>query len=171
MGATGIPRGAAIAIDDLLDNCAGIKPGDEVVLAAHIDGLYGGDNFVDPQAIAWIQAAIQSRGANPSILWIDEPAKPHAWRVPPVFLAALKASNVFINHSFDLTTEEFKILQDTAAEQKVTLCRNLATTPGFLRARGRKRRTNLCPRSAIRRAFLLGQEGCHSKLQTTGIRT
>jgi hypothetical protein len=132
MGVAGIPRGAAIAIDDLLDNCAEVKAGDDVVLAAHIDGLYGGDNLVDPQAIAWIQAAIQSRGANPSILWIDEPAKPHAWRVPPVFLAALKASNVLISHSFDLTTEEFKILQDTAAEHKVTLCRNLATTLGLL---------------------------------------
>src|SRR4030065_290797 len=106
MGSIGIPRGAALAINDLLDTCAEIKPGDEVVLAAHVDGVVGGDNLVDPQAIAWIQAAIQSRGANPSILWIDEPAKLHAWRVPPVFMAALKASNVFINHSFDLTIEE-----------------------------------------------------------------
>ena len=132
MEAIGITRGAAIAINDLLDNCAEIKPGDEVVLAAHIDGLYGGDNLVDPQAIAWIQAAIQARGANPSILWIDEPAKMHAWRVPPVFMATLKASNVFINHSFDLTIEELKTIQDTATECKVTLVRNFATTPGLL---------------------------------------
>jgi len=114
MEAIGIPRWAAIAINDLLDNCAEIKAGQEVVLLAHIDGLYGGDNLVDPQAIAWIQAAIQSRGANPSILWIDEPAKMNAWRVPPVFMAALKASNVFINHSFDLTIEELKTIQETA---------------------------------------------------------
>jgi hypothetical protein len=132
MEAIGITRGAAIAINDLLDNCAEIKSGDEVVLAAHIDGLYGGDNLVDPQAIAWIQAAIQSRGANPSILWIDEPAKTHAWRVPPVFMAALKASNVFINNSFDLTIEELKTIQETATEYKVTLVRNFATTPELL---------------------------------------
>jgi hypothetical protein len=132
MEAIGIPRGAAIAIDDFLDNCAEIKAGQEVVLLAHIDGLYGGDNLVDPQAIAWIQAAIQSRGANPSILWIDEPAKPHAWRVPPVFMAALKACDVFINHSFDLTIEELKTIQDAATEHNVILCRNFATTPHLL---------------------------------------
>lgn len=127
-----ITRGAAVAIDDFIDNCAEIKPGDEVVLAAHIDGLYGGDNLVDPQVLAWMQAAIQSRGANASILWIDEPAKANAWRVPPVFMAALKASNVFINHSFDLTIEELKSIQEAATEYKVKLCRNFATTPGLL---------------------------------------
>ncbi|MBW1769068.1 MAG: hypothetical protein JRJ65_18725, partial [Deltaproteobacteria bacterium] len=86
MPTIGIPRGAAIAIDDLLDNCARVKAGDEVVLLAHIDGLYGGDNLVDPQVIAWLQAAIQRRDANASILWIDEVPKMHAWRVPPVFM-------------------------------------------------------------------------------------
>ena len=43
----GIPKGAAVAINDLLDHCAKIQPGQEVVLLAHIDGLYGGDNLVD----------------------------------------------------------------------------------------------------------------------------
>ena len=128
----GITRGTALAINDFLDNCAEIKPGDEVVIAAHVDGMYGGDNIVDPRAIAWIQAAIQSREANPSVLWIDEPSKMHKWRVPPVFLAALKASNVFINCSFDLTIEELKTIQETAAEYNVILCRNFATTPGLL---------------------------------------
>jgi len=28
-------------------------------------------------------------GAHASVLWIDEPAKPHAWRIPPVYMAAL----------------------------------------------------------------------------------
>jgi hypothetical protein len=128
----GITRGAAIAINDFLDNCAEIKPGDEVVLAAHIDGAQGGDNLVDPQAIAWIQAAIQARDANPTVMWIDEPFHIHQWRVPPVFMAALKACNVFINHSFDLTIEELKSIQEAATEHNVTLCRNFATTPGLL---------------------------------------
>ena len=132
MEAIGITRGAAVAINDLLDNCLEVKPGDEVVIASHVDGIYGGDNLVDPQAVAWIQAAIQARDANPSILWIDEPAKMHHWRVPPVFMAALKACKVFINNSFDLTIEELKIIQETATEYGVTLGRNYATTPGLL---------------------------------------
>lgn len=132
MDSVGLTKGAADAINDFLDNCADIKPGDEVVLAAHIDGVYGGDNLVHPQAIAWLQAAIQLRGANPSILWFDEPSKSHAWRVPPVFMAALKACDVFINHSFDLTIEEFKSIQEAATEHGVILCRNFATTPELL---------------------------------------
>lgn len=128
----GLTRGVALAINDLLDNCLQVKPGDEVVIASHVDGLYGGDNLVEPQAVAWIQAAIQARDASPSILWIDEPARMHKWRVPPVFMAALKACNVFINNSFDLTIEELKIIQETATEHNVTLGRNFATTVGLL---------------------------------------
>jgi hypothetical protein len=61
----GIPKGAAIAIDDLLDHCAKILPGQEVVILAQVDGLYGGDNLVDETAISWIQAAVQHRSAGP----------------------------------------------------------------------------------------------------------
>jgi len=132
MESVGITRGAALAISDMLDTCCQIKPGDEVVIASHVDGLHGGDNIVDTQAVAWIQAAIQARDANPTILWIDEPVKPHKWRVPPVFLAALRASDVFINNSFDLTVEEIKAVMETATEYNVTLCRNYATTTGLL---------------------------------------
>lgn len=132
MEALGITRGAAAAMNDLLDTCAEIKAGDEVVVVAHVDGLQGGDNLVDQQTIAWVQAGIQARGANPTILWIDEPARLHAWRVPPVMLAALKASKVFINCSFDLTIEEHKVIQETATECQVTLCRLMATTVGLL---------------------------------------
>ena len=53
----------------------------------------------------------------------------HDWRVPPVFMAALKACNVFINYSFDFTIEELKSIQDAATEHNVKLCRNFATTP------------------------------------------
>ncbi len=55
----GIPKGAAIAINDLVDNCARIEAGQEVLLLAHVDGLYGGDNLVDEEAVSWIQAAVQ----------------------------------------------------------------------------------------------------------------
>jgi hypothetical protein len=37
-----IPAGATIAINDMLENCAKIQPGQEVLLLAHIDGLHGG---------------------------------------------------------------------------------------------------------------------------------
>jgi hypothetical protein len=60
----GIPKGAALAINDLLDHCAKIKPGQEVLLLAQIDGLYGGDNLADEEAISWIQTAIQLRGGQ-----------------------------------------------------------------------------------------------------------
>jgi len=44
-----------------------------VLLLAHVDGLHGEDNLVDEIAISWIQSAIHQRGANASVLWIDEP--------------------------------------------------------------------------------------------------
>jgi hypothetical protein len=97
-----------------------------------VDGLQGGDNLVDEQSVAWIQQAVMARGANPTVLWFDEPAYKHKWRVPPVFLAAERAADVFINNSFDLTIEELKIIQETATEYGVTLCRNYATTVGLL---------------------------------------
>ena len=128
----GIPKGAAIAINDLLDNCAKIRPGQEVLLLAHVDGLYGGDNLVDEEAISWIQAAIQSRGANASVLWIDEPAKAHAWRLPPVVKAAVAASDVFINNSFDIVFEELVELKQFLWEKKLLMVRNFAVTAPLL---------------------------------------
>ena len=41
----GIPHGASIAIDDMLDQCAQIREGQEVLILAQIDGFYGGDNL------------------------------------------------------------------------------------------------------------------------------
>jgi hypothetical protein len=129
---SGIPAGAAVAISDLLDHCAKIQRGQEVLLLAHIDGLYGGDNLVDQEAISWIQTAIRMRGANTSVLWIDEPAKPHAWRFPPVFKAALTACDVIINHSFDIVFEEIIEFRQFISEQKIPMVRNFATTASLL---------------------------------------
>lgn len=127
-----MPRGAAIAIDDLLDQCARIQPGQEVLILAHVDGLYGGDNMVDEEAISWIQSAVQHRGANPSVLWIDEPARPNAWRVPPVVKGAMCGCDVLINHSFDLVTEEMMELREVMFERGVIIVRNFATTAPLL---------------------------------------
>ena len=113
-----IPKGAQIAIDDLVDNCARIKPGQEVVLLAQIDGLYGGDNLVDQEAMSWIQSTIQQRGANVSMLWIDEQAKPHAWRFPPVVKAALEACDVFINNSFDMEYEDIAAFKKVVTDRQ-----------------------------------------------------
>lgn len=129
-----IPRGASIAIDDMLDKCAQIREGQEVLILAQIDGLYGGDNLVDEQAISWIQAAVQSRGANASVLWIDEPDRPHAWRVPPVVKAALTGCDVMINHSFDLVAEEIIEFRELfgAKDPDFIMVRNFATTAPLL---------------------------------------
>jgi len=116
----------------MLDHCAGIKAGQEVLILAQTDGLHGGDNLVDEEAISWIQAGIQHRGANPSVLWIDEPAKPHAWRIPPVVEAALKGCDVLINHSFDLVVEEIMAFRDFFSGPDLILVRNFATTAPLL---------------------------------------
>ena len=80
----GMTHEMAMAISDLLDNVVKVQQGNEVLLLAHVDGLHGGDNLVDAMAISWIPSTIHQRGANASVLWIDEPDSPHAWRVPPV---------------------------------------------------------------------------------------
>lgn len=128
----GTPKEAAISISDMLDNCAKIQPRQEVVILAHIDGLYGGDNLVDQQAVSWIQAAIKLRGANTSVLWVDEPAIPHAWRLPPVVKAALEACDVFISNSFDITFEEIVEFKQLIWEKKILMVRNFATTAPLL---------------------------------------
>ncbi len=128
----GIPRGAIIAINDMLDCCAKILPGQEVVLLAQIDGLYGGDNLVDQEAISWIQAAVSQRGANASALWIDEKAKPHAWRFPPVVKGAVAACDVLINNSFDLEWEEMIELKQLVRDKNKIMVRNFATTSSLL---------------------------------------
>ena len=130
----GIPKGAVIAINDMLDNCALLKPGQEVVILADIDGLYGGDNLVDQEAVSWIQQAVTYRGANASVLWINEVAKPHAWRFPPVVKAAAGASDLIINNSFDIVHEELTDLKHFFREpgMKTTYLRNFAVTAPLL---------------------------------------
>jgi hypothetical protein len=130
----GIPKGAIIAINDMLDSCARVQPGQEVLILAQIDGLYGGDNLVDQETISWIQTSVHERGANASVLWIDEVAKPHAWRFPPVVKAALEACDLLISHSFDLVIEEIREFRKYLWERgkKIRMVRNFATTVPLL---------------------------------------
>ena len=103
---SGIPKLALNSLIQMVDFDAQVKPGMEVVILAHIDGLYGSDNLVDEQAVSWIQTVVQSRGANCSILWIDEVMKEHNWRLPPVVKGAISGANLLINTSIDLAIEE-----------------------------------------------------------------
>ena len=129
---TGIPAGAAIAINDMLENCARIQPGQEVLILADIKGLYGGDSTVDERAISWIQSAVQTKGANASVLWVDEPDTPHAWRFPPVVKGAMLGCDVLINHLLNLVTEEIAEFRAYIAEHKIWMVRNFASTAPLL---------------------------------------
>ncbi len=129
---SGVPAVAMTAINDLLDSCVRVQPEQRIILLAHMDGLYGGDNVVDRDAIAWIQSAIAARGAHPTVLWIDEPMKPHAWQVPPAAKAAIRASDVLILHSLDLEIEENVEMKELAFKDHVVHVRNFASTGPLL---------------------------------------
>jgi hypothetical protein len=104
----GIPEAAMVSLTDLVDNCARIQPGMEVVILAHKDGLYGGVNLVDEEAVAWTDTVVKSRGANSTIIWIDEPNVLHEWRYPPIVKGALEHADVLLNFSSTLTNEEIE---------------------------------------------------------------
>ncbi len=129
---TTMPRQVAVSINELLDRCAEIKAGQEVLIVAAPDGLTGGYNVVDEACVAWIQAAVQQRGAHPALLWVDILSKVHAWRVPPVLKAAVAGANVVISHAFDLPFEELYELRDLMAKHRAIFVRNMATTAKLL---------------------------------------
>ena len=139
-----MPPEAAIAVNDMLDNCARIEPGQHVLILAAADGLHGGRNIVDAQAISWIQAGVQQRGAHPSVLWVDMPVRRNViwpdiptretvWRIPPIVKNAMKAADILINHVLDLSSEEeLRELPETLREYKLPMVRNMATTTALL---------------------------------------
>ncbi len=129
----GIPTGALVAIGDMLDDCVQLQAGQEVLIAADVNGLYGGDSMVDQEAISWIQSAVQSRGATASVLWLDARQQPHAWRIPKVALAAMAGCDVFISNAFfDLPTTELPDFRAYFAENNFKMVRNFATTAALL---------------------------------------
>lgn len=127
-----VPEPATVAIGDMLDECAGVEPGQEVLILAYQDGLRGGDNYVDERAISWIQEKVQERGANASVLWADEKSTPHHWRFPPIVKAAFAASDVMINNTLDLSFEELVEFKRFTWDEKKLVVRNFATTPTLL---------------------------------------
>jgi hypothetical protein len=139
-----IPQQAAIAIADLVDNCAKIEAGQHVVVVAARDGLHGGFNLVDESAIEWVQAVTASRGADVSVLWVNVPLKPtvlwgdgrdmgEPWRLPRVAKAAMKAADVIVSHVYDFSyEEELREMQDIVDEEGILFVRNMATTGALL---------------------------------------
>ncbi len=128
----GIPKRALNALVQMIDYDAQVKPGMEVVILAHVDGLYGSDNLVDEQAMSWTQAVVQSRGANCSILWIDEVMKAHEWRLPPIVKGAIANADLFINTSLDLAIEEVAEFRKYIEEVKTWYVRMFPVTAPLL---------------------------------------
>ena len=129
---SGIPKAALNSLIQMVDYDAQVKPGMEVLILAHIDGLYGSDNLVDEQAVAWMQAVVQSRGANCSILWIEEVMKVHKWRLPPVVKGAIANADLFINTSIDLAIEEVAEFRKYIEETKTWYVRMFPVTAPLL---------------------------------------
>jgi len=128
----GIPESAMIALTDMVDNCAEIKPGQEVLILAQKNGLYGGDDLVDEEAIGWVATMAQSRGANVSILWIDEIQKVHEWRYPPIVKNAIAAADLFINTTFSLAVEEIAEYRNHIEETDTWMVRLFPVTAPLL---------------------------------------
>jgi len=132
-----IPGRAAIAVADLLDNCAQIKPGQNVLILCAIDGLHGGRNLVDEQAVSWIQTGIEQRRAHASVLWTNMPLHPEVywsresdvvpeWDLPPIVKGAMASADLVINQLMDYWTEgELK-------NRVPGYFYNMATTAGLL---------------------------------------
>lgn len=128
----GIPRAALISIEDLVDKCAMIKPGMEVLIFAHREGLYGGVNLVDEDAVSWTASVVTSRGANCSILWLDEPNETHAWRYPPVLKGAAQNADVLLNFSSTITNEEISEFRQAMRDYDTWNVRVFALTAPLL---------------------------------------
>jgi hypothetical protein len=136
-----IPKAALTSIADLLDQTLHVKAGHKVLLVAYLDGLYGGDNIVDRDAIHWIAQELEARGAIPEVLWVDVPGRMHAWEFPNAVREAMDRNDRTIYHSFDLVVEEMiafrKYLYEyvrppSIPDNNITAVRNMATTGPLL---------------------------------------
>lgn len=136
-----IPQTAATSIADLLDHALHVKAGQKVLLVAYLDGLYGGDNVVDRDAIHWIAQALEARGAIPEVLWVDAVARVNAWEFPDAVREAMDRNDRTILHSFDLVVEEILAFRKylyayqktpTSPGNHITAVRNMATTGPLL---------------------------------------
>lgn len=129
-----VPVGAQIAIADFVEYGARLRPGQKVLLVAYLDGLYGGDNLVDRQAMHWIENAIRQRGNPIEVLWVNETVRVHDWKFPDYLRAAMDRNDVVINHSFDLAMEEVLEFRNYIEHVRTSgqMVRNFATTAPLL---------------------------------------
>jgi hypothetical protein len=105
-----IPKQAAIAVGDLVDNCAKVKPGMNVLLVYN-DGVYGGVNIVDWRFwLHWRSAeSADATGFAISRIgrwFIGAMADPGAWHFSPIVAGAMKSADCIISNAVDLTFEE-----------------------------------------------------------------
>lgn len=131
---SGAPARAGIVIDELVDTCAQVTRGQDVLLLAHLDGLHGAsENLVEQRVIDWIHSAVVARGARCSVLWIDEHQNGiEPWSIPPVMKAAIEAADVVISHSFDFNVEDVLELRHSMRAGELVFVRNFATTTAML---------------------------------------
>ena len=87
---------------------------------------------MDPVVVSWVQAMVASRGANCSVLWIDEIMKKHEWRVPPILKGAITNADLFINFSLDLAIEEDAEFRQYIEETKTWYVRMFPVTTALL---------------------------------------
>lgn len=129
---TAVPRRAATAIEDMLVHAAKVAPGQRVLILSYTDGLYGGDNLVDRDAVRWIRQAVEAHGATATVLWVDLPAVAHQWRFADEVREAFDRCDLMIYHSFDLSSEEIiRFREHASASGKIAL-RNFASTAPLL---------------------------------------
>lgn len=103
----GIPQEAWDFLSDMVDHCVDMNDScKEVLILAHKDGLYGGDNLIDEEAISWVSTAFTSRGHHVAILWVDDPQLVHQWRYPPIVKSAIEGADILINTPWQMPIEE-----------------------------------------------------------------
>jgi hypothetical protein len=103
----GIPEAAWNFLSDMVDNVVDMNDSrKEVVILAHKDGLYNGENLIDEEAVSWVSTAFTSRGHRVSILWVDDPQRVHEWRYPPIVKKAVEGADLLINTSWQMPVEE-----------------------------------------------------------------
>lgn len=128
----GIPEEAMISLTDMVDVCAEVKPGMEVVVVAHKDGLYGGDNLVDEEAVAWMASVVESRGAHCSVLWLDGKQKKDHWYYPAVLHGVVEEADMILCTSFDITTTELGNFRKHFEDAKTWMVRIFPVTAPLL---------------------------------------
>ena len=113
MAQVGIPQEAWEFLSDMVDNCIDMNDSrKEVVILVHKNGLYGGDDLVDEEAISWVSTAFTVRGHRSTILWLDEPQLVHEWRYPPIVKAAVEQADILVNTTWQMPIEEIADFRD-----------------------------------------------------------